>query len=392
VVLLATAVCTAPFFFPGVPNTPTDVHINLVDRALSGVLFWQHGIYGRVPQVLSGIEPWSSGLYSLKLGSLFMNLAASSTAMTAVLFARYLVFIGLLSIVLSLRYGASFVLCVALASCALVGLNVLNWIFYWPDYFAGGAFGWAYPMFPVLLIPLAVEARMRRLAMLVSLSFVAGVFYGWSSTYAVVVFGSFVAAVWMVVEIGNVRGLAVAAANAVGVALAVVPELVRFLQIGVGGDRSKWAQLFDWTQTAQILLHRDSKGLLAPLAWVLVGLAVAMGIFHPKDRIVLVKLAIVYLIAMMLDPVMKSAGPSLEGRAGDRPVDVVLFLCLRPGRVGGVPVCGVSSSAGDQDVALVGGADVDCTAADLGQRHGASRESDARFLGRAGGGGRVEGK
>jgi hypothetical protein len=310
VVLLGAVVSTAPLLLHGLPNTSSDLHISLTARTLSGILFWRHGLYGRVPELLSGIEPWSSGIFSFKLDSLFMNLATSSAAMIVVLFARSVVFIGLLSVVFSLRYGAPFLLCAALAGCATVGLNALGWLYYWPDYLGGGVFGWGYALFPVLLIPLAVERSVGRLAALASLSFAVGLLYGMTSTYAIAVFGSFVAAVWIVIEIATVRGWIIAGANVVGVALALVPELVRFVEIGGEGARSKFALLFDLTQTAQILIHRNGRTALVALA--LVVLATAIAAFHRKDRIVLVKLFAIYVIVMMLDPVIKAAGRSLE--------------------------------------------------------------------------------
>jgi hypothetical protein len=310
VVLLGAVVCTAPLLLYGLPNTASDLHITLTARTLSGILFWQRGFYGRVPELLSGIEPWSSGIFSLKLDSPLMNLATSSAAMVVVLFVRSAVFIALLSVVLSRRYGAPFVLSAALACCAAVGLNVLAWLYYWPDYFGGGIFGWGYALFPVLLLPLAVERSTERLAVLASLSFAVGLLYGMTSTYAIAVFGSFAAAVWMVIEIANVRGLVVAAANAVGVALALVPELVRFVEVGGEGARSKFALFFGWTQTAQILIHRDGRTALVALTLVI--LAVGIAAFHRKDRILLVRLAAIYVAVMMIDPVMKAAGRSLE--------------------------------------------------------------------------------
>ena len=310
VLLLAVVLCTAPFLLHGAPNTPSDVHQNLMARVLSGALFWQHGNYGRVPQLLSGLEPWSSGLFSLKLDSLFMNLATSSTAIAVVFFVRCLVFIGLLAVVFSLRYGAPFVLSAALASCALVGLNVLGWFYYWPDYLGGGIFGWGYALFPILLVPLAVEARVKRLGVLASISFATGLLYGMTANYAIAVFGSFTAAVWIVIEIGYFRGIVVAAANAAGVALAVAPELVRFVAIGVGGTRSKFAELVDWSQMVQILAHRGGRPAIVALVLAVVAGLIALS--HRKDRVVLMKLAAIYVVVMMLDPVVKAAGRSLE--------------------------------------------------------------------------------
>jgi hypothetical protein len=310
VVLLAAVVCTAPLLLHGLPNTSSDLHITLTARALSGILFWRHGLYGRVPELLSGIEPWSSGIFSLKLDSLFMSLATSSATMVIVLFARSVVFIGLLSVVFSRRYGASFLLSTALAGSAAVGLNALGWLYYWPDYFGGGIFGWGYALFPALLIPLALERNIERLAVLALLSFAVGLLYGMTSTYAIAVFGSFVAAVWMIIEIAAVRGWIIAAANVVGVVLALAPELVRFVEIGGEGARSRFALSFGWTQTAQILIDRN--GRTASVALVLVVLAVAIEAFHRRDRIVLVKLAAIYVVVMMLDPLIKAAGRSLE--------------------------------------------------------------------------------
>ena len=186
---------------------------------------------------------------------------------------------------------------------------------------------------------------------------------------------SFVAAVWMVIEIGNVRGLVVAAASAVGVALAIAPELVRFLQVGVEGDRSKWALFFDWTQTAQILLHRDPRVPVGAVAAALVVLAIAIAAFHRKDR-------------------------SSAGQAGDRlcdrddarsghedgrprvsrgclplivlstsyysyvfaPVVLAAFLCV-----------GFRHLRGIKMGAVVGGAGADCAQTDVGQRRRARR-------------------
>jgi hypothetical protein len=310
VILLGAVICTAPLLLYGLPNTASDVHITLTARTLSGILFWQHGLYRRVPELLSGIEPWSSGIFSLKLDSPFMNLATSSAAMVVVLFARSAVFIALLSFALSKRYEASFLLSAALACCAAAGLNVLAWLYYSSDYLGGGIFGWGYALFPVLLLPLAVERSIERLAVLASLSFAVGLLYGLTSTYAIAVFASFAAAVWMVIEISNVRGLVVATASALGAALALAPELVRFVRLGGEGARSKFALFFDWMQTAQILIHRDGRTALVALALVI--LAVATAAFHRKDRIVLVRLAAIYVIVMMLDPVMKAAGRGLE--------------------------------------------------------------------------------
>jgi hypothetical protein len=195
-VLVAAAACTSPFLLRGFPNTASDLHQALMARALSGILFWQHGFYSRVPQLLSGFEPWSSGLFSPKLDSLFMNWATSSRAITAILFARCALFITLLSTVFYLRYGAQFRLSAALASCALVGLNVLGWLYFWPDYLAGGTFGlWGYVLFPILLIPQALERRMERLVILTSISFAAGLLYGMTTTYPYAVFGGMVAAI-----------------------------------------------------------------------------------------------------------------------------------------------------------------------------------------------------
>lgn len=310
VVLLAAVICTAPLLINGLPNTPSDLHVTLTARTLSGILFWQHGLYSRVPELLSGIEPWSSGIFSLKLDSLFMNLATSSAAMVAVLFLRITVFVALLSVVFSLRYRAPFLLCAALACCAAVGLNVLAWLYSSSDYLGGGIFGWGYALFPVLLLPLAVEKTSERLAVLALLSFTFGLLYGMTATYAIAVFGSFAAAVWMVIEIASVRGLIVAAANAVGVALALAPELIRFVKVGAEGTRSKFALFFEWTQTAQILIHRD--GRTAQVALALVILAIAFAALHRKDRTLLVKLSAIYAVVMTLDPVMKSAGRGLE--------------------------------------------------------------------------------
>jgi hypothetical protein len=310
VVLLAAVVCTAPFLLHGLPNTPSDLHVTLTARTLSGILFWRHGLYGRVPELLSGIEPWSSGIFSFKLDSLFMNLATSSTAMIVVLFARSMVFIGVLSTVFWSRYGAPFLLSAALACCAAAGLNVLGWLYYWPDYLGGGVFGWGYALFPVLLIPLAVERSIERLVVLALLSFMFGLLYGMTATYAIAVFGSFAAAVWMVIEIRNVRGWIIAAANIAGVVLALAPELVRFVELGAEGARSKFALLFDWTQTAQILIIRN--GPTAVVALVLVVLAIAIAAFRPKDRTMLAKLAVIYAVVMMLDPVVKTVGHYLE--------------------------------------------------------------------------------
>jgi hypothetical protein len=309
-VLVGAAVCTAPLLLHGLPNTASDLHITLTARTLSGILFWQHGLYGRVPELLSGIEPWSSGLYSLKLDSLVMNLATSSAAMVVVLLVRSVVFITVLSIVFSLRYGAPFLLCVALACCAAVGLNLLAWLYYSPDYFGGGIFGWGYALFPVLLLPLALERSIHRLVVLAALSFAVGVLYGMTATYAIAVFGSFAAAVWIVIEVASVRGLVVAAANAVGAALALAPELVRFVTVGTEGARSKFALFFDSTQTAQILIHRDGRTGFVALALVLLALVTAS--LHRKDRVVLVKLSAIYLVLMLIDPLMKAAGRSLE--------------------------------------------------------------------------------
>ena len=260
--------------------------------------------------MLSGFEPWSSALLPPKLDSLFMNLATSSRAITVLLFARCVVFIGLLSAVFVLRYGAPFVLSVALASCALVGLNLLGWFYFWPDYLGSGVFGWGYSLFPILLIPMAVERRVKRLGVLASFAFATGLLYGMISNFVIAVFGSFAAVVWLVVEIGSVRGLAVAAASAVGVLLAISYELVRFVKIGVEGTRSTFALLLDWTQTAQILIHRG--GYTAIVALVLAVLSGAIAVTYRGERMALVRLAAVYIVVMMLDPVMKAAGRSLE--------------------------------------------------------------------------------
>ena len=85
----------------------------------------------------------------------------------------------------------------------------MAWLYYSPDYFGGGIFGWGYALFPVLLLPLALERSIQRLVVLASLSFAVGVLYGMSATYAIAVFGSFAAAVWIVIEVANVRGLVV---------------------------------------------------------------------------------------------------------------------------------------------------------------------------------------
>jgi hypothetical protein len=309
-VVVGAAVCTAPLLLRGLTNTASDLHITLTARTLSGILFWQHGLYGRVPELLSGIEPWSSGLYSLKLDSLVMNFATSSAAMVVVLLVRSVVFITVLSIVFSLRYGAPFLLCVALACCAAVGLNLLAWLYYSPDYFGGGIFGWGYALFPLLLLPLALERSVHRLFVLAALSFAVGVLYGMTATYAIAVFGSFAAAVWMVIEVASVRGFVVAGANAVGAALALAPELARFVTVGTEGARSKFALFFDWMQTAQILVHRDGRTGFVTLALVLLSLVTAS--FHRKDSIVLIKLSAIYLVLMLIDPLMKAAGRSLE--------------------------------------------------------------------------------
>jgi hypothetical protein len=306
-VLAAAAACTSPYLLRGFPNAASDLHQALMARALSGILFWQHGFYTRVPQLLSGIEPWSSGLYSVKLDSLFMGFVTSSSAITAILFIRCALFIALLSVVFYLRYGVQFYISVALASCALVGLNVLQWLYFWPDYLAGGTFGlWGYVLFPVLLIPLALEKRVERMAVLMPISFATGLLYGMTTTYPYAIFGSVVAAVWIAAETGSFKGWTIAAVNALGVACAAAVELAHVANLGTNGTRGKFLLLFDWKQTPIILLHRGGLTALAALALAVVSIALAAS--HPKDRVLLVKLALIYIGVMILDPVMKTRG------------------------------------------------------------------------------------
>ena len=149
-----------------------------------------------------------------------------------------------------------------------------------------------------------------------------------------------------------------------GAALALAPELIRFVKVGTEGARGKFALFFDWTQTAQILIHRDGRTALVALALVI--LAVAIAAFHRKDRIVLVKLAAIYVIVMMLDPAMKAAGRSLEPVLPVivlstsyysyvfAPIVLAAFLCV-----------GFRHLRGVTDRRVVGGAVADCAQADL---------------------------
>jgi hypothetical protein len=310
--LLAAAACIFPLLWFAGLNSSTDLAITVLARTLASRLFWEHGFYHRVPQILSGIDPLPSGLFAIKLDSLFMGLVTSSTSVLLFLIARCVIFIVLTSIIFQKVYGASFRMSVGLAGCALAGLNILNWLYYSPDYVGGGQLGWGYPLFPLLLMPIAFDAKFKSIGSKSLIAFSIGLLYGMSSPYSIAVFASYVAVVWTITQINSPRGWAIASAGCVGVVLAITPELVRFIQTGaVGGTRSAFALFFDWRQTLHILVHRDFVATL--LCLMLAGVAITIAVSRPLARTTMAILVIVYALSMFLDPAMKTVGAYLEG-------------------------------------------------------------------------------
>jgi hypothetical protein len=106
------------------------------------------------------------------------------------------------------------------------------------------------------------------------------------------------------------------------------------------------------------------------MALALPVLSVSIAVFHPKDRTVLVKLAIIYVSVMTLDPLMKDHRP--ESRMV-LPVIVLLtsyyFLCVRAGSL-----AALSLSAWGLGGSAVLGADADCSDDDVEQCYGSGRE------------------
>src|SRR5262249_12276969 len=98
--VLAVAACMLPLAWFGLPNTSSDLEITILGRTLASRLFWEHGFYHRVPQLLSGIDPLPSGLFAIKLDSLFMALVTTSTSVLLLLLARCATFIILTSVIL----------------------------------------------------------------------------------------------------------------------------------------------------------------------------------------------------------------------------------------------------------------------------------------------------
>ncbi len=307
----AVAACILPLAWFGVPNSSTDLEITILARTLASQLFWQHGFYHRVPQILSGVDALPSGMFAIKLDSLFMALVTSSTGVLLLLLARCTIFIALTATILCKVYGASFRVAVGLAACASAGLNILNWLYYGPDYVGGGLFGWGYPLFALLLCPMALEEG-KRLSVVALMSFGFGVLYGASSLYFIAIFGGYVAFLWVVLRPDPLRHAVSAAAGLAGVLLAIAPELLRFMQTSAAsGTRSTFALFFDWRQTWDILIHRDVSATRIGLALAAVALGVAL--WRPAARAGIAVLAVVYVLSMLLDPVMKTMGPDLQG-------------------------------------------------------------------------------
>jgi hypothetical protein len=310
--LVTAAACIFPLLGLDVLSSSTDLAITILARMLASRLFWEHGFYNRVPQMLSGIDPLASGLFAIKLDSLFMGLVTTSASALLLLLARCVIFIVGTSIIFKSSTGASFRMSVGLTACALAGLNIFNWIYYSPDYVGAGLLGWGYPLFSVLLMPIVFEAKFKALPRASLIAFSVGILYGMSSSYAFAVFASYVAAVWTVIQINSPRGWAIAGAGGVGVAFAITPELVRFVQTGaVGGTRSAFALFFDWQQTLDILVRRDVVATL--ISFVLAVVAITIAVWRPAARTTMARLAIVYALSMFLDPVMKTMGAYLEG-------------------------------------------------------------------------------
>jgi hypothetical protein len=306
----AITVYFLPFLLWGFEDTSTDLHITILSRILSSRLLWHHGIYNRVPELLSGMDPWSSGLFSLKVDSLFMDIITSSHSVMVLLVFRIIIFTGLTSLVLQGLYRAPFRLSIALALCAAAGVNILNWLYYGPDYVGGGAAALGYIMFPLLLIPMVLEKRIKSTIAIASAAFLIGASYGSLALFFIAVFGCYVAGVWTVVQVGSLRGLAIAAALSTGVAITIAPEIYRFMQIGAeGGLRNTFAELFDLKETLRILVHRDFGVTLVCTA--LATTAIIMAHRNRGDVIALIKLAVVYALCMLLDPIVKSLGNML---------------------------------------------------------------------------------
>ena len=89
--------------------------------------------------------------------------------------------------------------------------------------------------------------------------------------------------------------------------------------------------LTDRTETAQILIHCG--GYTAIVALVLAVLSGAIAVTYRGERLGLVRLAAVYIVVMMLDPVMKAAGRSFGAGGSGLRLDVVLFVRICAGRL-----------------------------------------------------------
>jgi hypothetical protein len=79
---------------------------------------------------------------------------------------------------------------------------------------------------------MVLEQRIEPLGRLAFISLAIDVLYGLSSSYAIALFGSYVAALWIVVQLGSARGLVVAAAGCIGVALGIAPDLISVPPVG----------------------------------------------------------------------------------------------------------------------------------------------------------------
>jgi hypothetical protein len=309
--IFATVAVLAPFLLFNLPNTSTDLQISILARTLSAHLFWEHGFYNRVPQILSGIDPWSSGLFSLKLDSLFMTLVTTPTSIIVLFFARCLFFIAILSIFFHHIYGAPFRIAIGCAACAFAGLNILNWLYYPPDYIGGGTVGLAYALFPILLVPIILDQKIKSSIVLAFISFLIGSLYGAASFFFIAIFGCYVAGLWTVIQINSLRGWIIAVASCTGVAVAIAPELFRFLQIGAGGGlRNTFILYFEWYQTLNILVNRDANVTLVGCALAVI--AILMAFRRPVDLAAMRKLIVIYILSMFLDPIVKTFGRPLE--------------------------------------------------------------------------------